>query len=147
MWILQNVLIVVGSVAVGTLLGVITVWVMIYSFLITSRTDPTGTTMSLWFGGLFFGVPLGAIAGLIGSIYGVRSQCRRDTWSRVVWVGILFGLLMSVTSLTQSIQVFKNLSHGYGWLGNTCFKIACGTVGGILAAAGQAIYRLKKKAR
>lgn len=147
MWILQNILIVVGSTVLGTLLGVITVWVMYDTFLITPRSDPMGTGMGLYLGGLLFGGPLGALVGLVGSIYCVRSQYQRGAWSGVVWAGILFGLLMSISDLAQSIRMVKNLSGAYGWFGATFFKIACGTVGGILAATGQAIYRFTKKAR
>ena len=103
--------------------------------------------MALYIGGLLFGAPLGALVGLVGGICGVRSQYRRDTWNRVVWAGILFGLLMSISDPAQSIRMVKSLSQAYGWFGATFFKIACGTVGGILAATGQAIYRFTKKAR
>jgi hypothetical protein len=147
MWILQNILIVVGSTVLGTLLGVITVWMMFYTFLITPRSDPMGTGMGLYIGGLLFGAPLGALVGLIGSICCVRSQYERGTWNRVVWAGILIGLLMSVSGLTQSIHILKSLSQAYGWLGTAFLKIGYGTVGGMLAAMGLAIYRVTKKAR
>ena len=147
MWILQNILFVVGSTALGMLLGVIMWWVMFENFLMNPGEEPMGRGFGLLLGGLLFGAPLGAVVGLIGSIYCVFRQYQRGTWCGVVWWGILFGLLMSISDPMQSIHIVRNLSQAYGWEGATCFTMACGTAGGMLASMGLAIYRFAKKAR
>jgi hypothetical protein len=124
---LQNVLLVIGSTALGTSLGYFGLM-----FVIASMQRPGGEPWQAGFGqylgGLICGAPLGSLAGLALSVGWIRARDESRVWSVLVWIGVLLGL-----ALGPVVSFRWNVHQGMGWWGTAVVIAACGTVGGFVA--------------
>ncbi|MDG3007668.1 hypothetical protein [Paludisphaera mucosa] len=131
MWLLQNALRVVGSTALGVVLG-FSAAVYLVAWGQKPGGEPWQAGMGQYFGGLFIGAPLG---GLFGLALGV-ARMRREVWGPLVWAGILAGLAAGpFVSQALNVHVWA------GWWGDAVVAVACGAQGGAAGAAVETFRR------
>src|SRR5262245_46063129 len=83
---LQNVLLVIGTTALSTVLGIIAVAAAV-GLVQKPGGEPWTRGFGQYVGGLACGAPLGAVVGLVAGIGFIRAQEDSAVWSPVVWVG------------------------------------------------------------
>jgi hypothetical protein len=126
MRILQNVLVVIGSMALGTTLGYSGL-VFVIASMQRSGGEPWQAGFGQYLGGLICGAPLGAVAGLAASAGWIHSREEFQRWSALVWLGVFFGLVVGLAASFRS-----NVHQGLGWWGTTVLTAACGMAGGLI---------------
>jgi hypothetical protein len=131
---LQGLLLVVGSLALGTVAGFFAV-ALLMDRMIPVRGEPSTRGYGSFIGGLFCGAPLGTLVGLVGSIGWLRAQDEPRPWSRFVWLGVLLGF---VAGLVVTYRWDERGGIGGWWVASLVVP-ACGTVGGILAGLALAV--------
>jgi hypothetical protein len=140
--ILQNILLVVGAMSLGTFGAFCAVAFLLGSIQPDRHEEPWTRGFGQALGGLICGAPLGALTGLAASLVWIGARHDRAAWSVVVWLGILLGLLMG-----PSVSFRLGLHNGFGWWGTALVTAACGTVGGSLAGMALAIGKPATKVR
>ena len=125
---LQNVLLIIGTTALGTSVGYFGL-ILVIASMQRPGGEPSQMGIGQYLGGLFCGAPLGSLTGLALSVGWMRAREQPRVWSVFVWLGILIGLAMGpVVSFRWSVH------QGTGWWGTAVVTAACGTVGGFVAA-------------
>ena len=124
---LQNVLLVVGSTALGTSLGYFGL-IFVMASMQRPGGEPSSAGFGQYLGGLFCGAPLGSLAGLALSVGWMNARDHPRVWGVFVWLGVLLGLALG------PVLSFRWSAHqGTGWWGTAVVTAACGTVGGLVA--------------
>jgi hypothetical protein len=139
--ILQNILLMIGVTCLGTVLGS-------YALvcLIASLQRPGGQPAEEGYGQLlgvvFCGAPVGAIAGLVGSLYWIVGRREQREWNAPMWLGVLLGLMAG------SAATFRWTNHGGPGLWVAALLLpACATVGGMLASLIPTSRKAAKRSR
>jgi hypothetical protein len=125
---LQDVLLVIGSTALGTSLGYFGL-ILVIAAMQKPGDEPWQAGLGQYLGGLLCGAPLGSLAGLALSVGWMRARDRARVWSGFIWLGVLLGL-----ALGPVVSLRWNVHQGTGWWGTAVMTAACGTVGGFVAA-------------
>jgi peptidoglycan/LPS O-acetylase OafA/YrhL len=129
----QGLLLVVGSLALGTVAGFFAV-AFLMDWMDTRREEPSSRGYGELMGGLFCGAPMGTLVALVGSVGWIRAQDEPRPWSPFVWLGVLLGLVAGI------VLTYRWNEHGGpGWWVASLVLPACGTVGGILAGLALAV--------
>jgi hypothetical protein len=138
----QNLLLIIGTTALCTVLGILAV-VVVTGLFQRPGQEPWTQAFGQYIGGLVCGAPLGALAGLVGSISFIFSQDETLPWSPIVWMGILLGLLTGV-----ALAVHLGMASGnQWWIAVAVVAVACANAGGVLARMGLALYRFASGTR
>ena len=138
---LQNILLVIGSTALGTVLGYFGLILLIASMQ-RPGGEPWQAGVGQYLGGLICGAPLGSLTGLGVSIGWIRERDELRVWSAFVWLGVLLGLVMGPV-----VSSHWNIHQGTGWWGTAVVIAACGTVGGMVASGSLALWKAERKTR
>ena len=138
----QGFLLVVGSMALGTVAGLFAV-TLLMDRMIPVRGEPSTRGYGSLVGGLFCGAPLGTLVALAGSIGWLRSRDEPRLWSPFVWLGVLLGL---IAGLVVSYRWDERGGIGGWWVASLVLP-ACGTVGGILAGLALAVRNAVEETR
>jgi hypothetical protein len=125
---LQNVLLVIGSTALGTSLGYFGL-ILVIASMQRPGGEPWQAGFGQYLGGLICGAPLGSLAGLALSVGWMCAQDQPRVWSVFVWLGVLVGL-----ALGPVVSFRWNVYQGTGWWGTAVVTVACGTLGGFVGA-------------
>jgi hypothetical protein len=131
----QNILLVIGVTALGTVLGS-----FFLGFLFLWLRQPTGERgLGLFLAVFFCGAPLGATLGLGGALWWIaRSGAGDACWDVASWTGIALGLIVSLG--VPVLRGFRPREVSDWWL-IAIAAPAFGTVGGILASMAAAIWK------
>jgi hypothetical protein len=131
---LQDILLVIGSTALGTVLGYFGL-----IFAVASMQRPGGEPWQAGFGqylgGLLCGAPLGSLVGLALGIGWISARGRARPWSLPVWLGVVVGLASG-----PAASLSGHVHQGAGWWGTAVVTAACGTVGGFVAAVCRGLW-------
>jgi hypothetical protein len=90
---LQNVLLVIGSTALGTSLGYFGL-ILIIASMQRPGGEPWQAGFGQYLGGLICGAPLGSLAGLALCVGWIGTRDQPRVWSVFVWLGVLLGLAL-----------------------------------------------------
>lgn len=131
---LQNLLLILGSTALGTVLGYFGLILLIAS-LQRPGSEPWQAGFGQYLGGLICGAPLGSLLGLGLVIGWIRSRDPGPAWSVFIWLGVILGL-----TLGPALSFRWNVHQGTGWWGTAVVTAACGTVGGFLASVCLSVW-------
>lgn len=137
--IVQIVLLVAGTTALGTILG----FVGIASFLSlfqSQQGEPWTRGFGQYIGGLVCGAPFGAIAGLVLGVTIARAQDGRENWSWMTWLGVGLG-----AATGSGIAVSWMPTREYGIWAMLILALACGTLGGLAGGYAKAALKPKRK--
>jgi hypothetical protein len=126
---LQSVLLVIGSTALGTTLGYFGL-ILVAASMQRPGQEPWQAAYGQFMAGLMCGAPLGSLAGLCLSFGWIISRDRSRVWGVFVWLGVLLGL-----ALGPVVSHRWQVDQAAGWWGTAIVSAACGTVGGLIAAA------------
>ena len=142
MRILQTLLFVTGSTALGAVSSAALVYALMRAFLPAPRGELNYGGAFALFGFLICSGALGAIAGFVTSLS--RSPAvSGDIWRPATWLGIALGGAAGVA------LCFTAPNYNEFWLTflhATCLIAACATAGGLLAAAvSPLLYRPASK--
>lgn len=133
MRIFQNVLVVVGATALGTVLGFFGLALFIAS-LQRPGGEPWQAGYGQFLGGFFCGMPVGAIVGLVLSACWIMRREVHRGWGPLIWMGVVLGLTAGLA------WTFRwNARGGPGWWVAALLMPACGAVGGMFASLVTAI--------
>jgi hypothetical protein len=124
---LQNVLLVIGSTALGTSLGFFGL-ILVIASMQRSGGEPWQAGFGQYLEGLICGAPLGSLTGLALSVGWICAREESRVWSGLVWIGLLLGL-----ALGPAVGFRWNVHQGMGWWGTAVVTVACGAVGGFAA--------------
>lgn len=124
---LQDVLLVIGSTALGTLLGYFGL-ILVIASMQRPGGEPWQAGFGQYLGGLLCGAPLGSLTGLALSVGWIRARDRPRVWSVLVWLGVLLGFAMGPVVSSR-----WNAHQGTGWWGTAVVTAACATAGGFVA--------------
>jgi hypothetical protein len=127
--LIQNVLLLIVSTAVGVMLGFLALAAVVASMQ-KPTTEPWLNGMGQLHGGLICGAPLGAIAGLVVGV----ALMRGEVWSGWVWLGILLGLVCAPFA-------YLRLNDSFDWYQMALILAACGMAGGLIGGVASVIRR------
>ena len=135
---LQNFLLVIGATALGSAWGCIAIALVGAFTIFRARSgEDWGTAYGAMYSGACCGVPLGALAGLFGAILSARDEI--EDWSAIVWIGVALGVAMGpVCYYCEASQLRSDLISA---LIVAIVTAMFGTVGGMLAATGEGLWR------
>lgn len=135
MQFLQSILMVVGTTALGTVLGVLGVAETI-SLLQAPRGEPWTRGFGQYIGGLVCGAPMGALGGFVAGLSAISLSRDRGPWRPPVWLGVLLGLAGGA-----AFAWYQGMASGnQWWVAVTVVSIAGGTAGGYLTSMTLAGY-------
>jgi hypothetical protein len=135
---LQTILLVIGATALGSAWGCIAMGLIGAFTIFRARSgEDWGTAYGMMYSGLCCGLPLGAIAGFAGAVRIAREES--EDWSAIVWIGVALGVAMGpVCYYFEASQLRSDVISA---LIVAIVTAMFGTVGGMLAATGEGLWR------
>lgn len=133
---IQNVLLILGAVAVGVTVGFFAVALLLSVMQPDRHEEPWTRAYGQFLGGMICGAPLGGIVGIVFAIVRIRSRDEHKLWGWVTWGGILSGL-MAGPLLSWRLE----MDEAFGWLGTACVTVASGAAGGMAASLAHRVFR------
>jgi hypothetical protein len=142
---LQDFLLMIGATALGSVWGCLAIALVGAFTVFRARSgEDWGTYYGVMYSGFCCGVPLGALAGLVCARQ--VAQDARENWSPIVWIGVVVGV-----ALGPIMSYYVGMSQVKFDLMNVLIIAVAtamfGTVGGMLAATGEGIWRRATKGR
>ena len=135
MRLLQNVLLVIGAIAIGVVSGLVLAFVVT---MMVSAPRPGEDPSLNWGAGIIFILVavLGCIAGVIIGFVGALRWIARgssETWSWMVWIGVVLGIVMAFLIRFSGVLDWNILGDMIRWWpGLLIFSVAAACLGGIL---------------
>jgi len=134
----------IGATALGSAWGCIAIALLGALTIFRARSgEDWGTAFGMIYAGGCCGLPLGALAGFAGALHIAREEC--EDWSPMVWIGVALGAGMGVAIYDFVVgQVrFDLINVLIAAIATAMF----GTVGGMLAATGEGLWRRASSGR
>ena len=135
---LQNMLLLIGATALGSAWGCIAIALLGALTVFRARSgEDWGTAFGMMYAGACCGLPLGALAGFAGALRIAREES--EDWSAMVWIGVALG-----AGLGAAIYHFVVGQVRFDLMNVLIAAVATamfGTVGGMLAATGEGLWR------
>jgi hypothetical protein len=135
---LRAFLTVLGATALGAVWGCIAVALLgAFTVFRAASGEDWGTSFGVMYSGLCCGASLGALAGFMAAMRIARAG--GEDWSPVVWIGVASGVALGPLGYRLAVgQVRLDL---VSMLLVAVVAAMSGTVGGMLAATGEGIWR------
>jgi hypothetical protein len=132
----QGILVIIGSTALSTVLGVLAIAALVGLFQ-RPGGEPWTRGFGQYIGGLVCGALLGALVGFVGSLGFIRAQDDNGPWHPIAWIGIALGLVAGT-----ALSFHWGMASGNQWeLVVALVAFASGTAGGIFARLVLAVFR------
>jgi hypothetical protein len=139
---LQNVLLLIGSTSLGTVLGFFALAAVVASMQ-RPGGEPWTAGFGQYLGGMICGLPLGALTGLgLGIAFMRREQ--HKPWSGLVRAGILAGILAGPYAL---YRLRGDQAFSLGWWVIAVVSVVSGTLGGVIAGCVSVIWNAIQERR
>jgi hypothetical protein len=137
--------VIIGSTALGAVWGCIAIAAVgAFSIFRARSGEDWGTAFGVMYSGFCCGMPLGAIAGLAVAARIAQEETR--DWSPIVWIGVTLGVALGPI-MSYQLGVHAIQFYSMNALIVALVAAALGTVGGMLAAAGEGMWRLASAGR
>jgi hypothetical protein len=135
----QTALMVVGATVLGSVWGCVAIGMVGAFTVFRARSgEDWGTAFGVMYSGLCCGIPLGAILGIVAGARMLRDE--QEDWSPIIWIGVALGaalgLFISYREVVGQVQ-----SDWLKVLLTVVVAATIGTMGGMLAAIGEGIWR------
>jgi hypothetical protein len=142
---LQGFLLIIGATVLGSVWGCLAIALIGAFTIFRARSgEDWGTYYGVMYSGFCCGVPLGALAGFAGAIRFAQEES--EDWSPIVWIGVALGVALGpILSYYFGVGPVQS-----GWMNLLIIAVVTpmfGTIGGMVAATGEGIWRRARRGR